>query len=56
MILLVILVVLQGVLSTCRNKICARTTTGSSTVSWWTESEPPGVDVDVGRSTDRKPC
>lgn len=55
MILLVVLVVLQGILSTCGNKICARTT-GSSTVSWWTESEPPGLDSDVRRSADRKPC
>jgi len=56
MILLIILVILQGVLSTCGNKICARTTTGSSTISWWTESEPPSVNVDVGRSTNGKPC
>lgn len=55
-ILLIILVVLQRVLSTCGYKICARTTTGSPTVSWWTESESPGVDVDVSWSTDREPC
>jgi len=56
MILLIVLIILQGILSTCGDKICARTTTGSSTVSWWTESESPGVDIDVGRSADRKPC
>lgn len=53
--LLVFLITLQGVLSTSGYKIGARTT-GSSTVSWWTESESPSVDIDVRWSTDRKPC